>query len=314
MEESELDYNLILENCGLGKESADCVVKNIIKLEEFYDKDALISINRYIFKNIKDIDVLILLLKSYNCFDNVSLLYVFAELLSDFCMFENNDFDKVIGFKIDCAKTIAKFNSKDVVDILLNSMNNKNEHYRVRLACADALGRVGSSYAVPSLLNLVQDDEEKSIYLKESATFALGTIGDTTAIDPLISLLESKHAFWGKFAFLKEKIVEALGKLNVKNNKVLNALKNSLSDSSPMVRINAIEAIMNSGDEESFNIIKPSLHDEDCDVQKNAMIALYNLVGRSIVDEIISLPSYSETLKKDAQELLDEYEAGDASE
>ena len=41
-------------------------------------------------------------------------------------------------------------------------------------------------------------------------------------------------------------------------------------DSSPMVRINAIEAIMNSEDEESVSLIKPCLHDENDEVKKNA--------------------------------------------
>ena len=107
---------------------------------------------------------------------------------------------------------------------------------------------------------------------------------------------------------MKEKIVEALGKLNFNNQKVIKALKNSLMDSSPMVRINAIEAIMNSGDENSVDMIKPSLHDEDFEVQKNALIALYNLLGRNILDEVLNLPTFSELLRQEAQDLLDEYE------
>ena len=102
--------------------------------------------------------------------------------------------------------------------------------------------------------------------------------------------------------------VEALGKLNINNKKVLKALKNSLMDSSPMVRINAIEAIMNSGEENSVELIRPSLNDDDDDVKKNALIAIYNLIGRDILDEVLSLPSYSQYLKEVAQELIDEYE------
>ena len=170
------------------------------------------------------------------------------------------------------------------------------------------MGRIGDKYAVKPLIDLVEDEEEKSVYLKESATFALGLLGDTSAIDPLVSILESKHGFLGKFSFLKEKIVEALGKLNYNNKKVIKALKNSLLDSSPMVRINAIEAIMNSDDDESVELIKPSLQDDDNDVKKNALIALYNLQGRSILDEVIELPIYSQFLKDEAFELINEYE------
>ena len=161
------------------------------------------------------------------------------------------------------------------------------------------------------LIDVVSDEEEKSVYLKESATFALGMLGDTSAIDPLVAILESKQGFLDKFSFLKEKIVEALGKLNFNNKKVIKALKNSLMDSSPMVRINAIEAIMNSEDDEAATLIKPCLNDEDDEVKKNALIALYNLIGRDILDEVIELPIYCEFLKSEAQDLINEYEVED---
>ena len=48
---------------------------------------------------------------------------------------------------------------------------------------------------------------------------------------------------------------------------------------------------------ETDEVIKPLLQDKDEDVAKNALIALYNLDGREILDEVISLPVYSEFLK-----------------
>ena len=46
-------------------------------------------------------------------------------------------------------------------------------------------------------------------------------------------------------------------------------------------------------------------------VKKNALIALYNLKGRDVLDEVIALPIYSEYIKAEAQELIDEYEGDD---
>ena len=65
---------------------------------------------------------------------------------------------------------------------------------------------------------------------------------------------------------------------------------------------------MNSEFEEAPELIKEALHDEDEEVQRNAAIALYNLQGRDILDEIISLPGYSEFLKEAAREMIEEYE------
>jgi len=303
-----LDYSSILKDCGVGSLSSQLIIKNIGNLEEFYDSAELTSIYNYFLMSVEDPEVLIQVIKYSDAHRSLSTLAILLEMLE---LRPTEDDESLISLRVICAKAISNYKDTSTVIPLLNCLNNKKENYKVRLACADALGRIGDKYAVQPLINLVEDEDEKSVYLKESATFALGLIGDTSAIDPLISILESKHGFLGKFTFLKEKIVEALGKLNFNNKKVLKALRNSLMDSAPMVRINSIEAIMNSGDEESVELIRPSLKDEDDEVKKNALIALYNLLGRDILDEVIALPSYSNYIKLEAQELINEYEVND---
>jgi len=307
-----LDYNSILESCGVGRESVPAICKNIANLEEFYDSTDLISIYNYMLLSIEDPELLIQVIKYTDAHRATSTLNILLDmLLIKTNTNEGDDIDSLINVRAMCAKAISNYKDYSTVSSLLACLNNKNENYKVRLACADALGRIGDRYAVKPLINLVEDEEEKSVYLKESATFALGMLGDTSAIDPLVAILESKQGFLDKFSFLKEKIVEALGKLNFNNKKVIKALKNSLMDSSPMVRINAIEAIMNSEDDEAASLIKPCLNDEDDEVKKNALIALYNLIGRDILDEVIELPIYSEFLKSEAQDLINEYEVED---
>ena len=300
-----LDYERILRDCGLGVESSQLVMNNIANLEEFYDASELTNIYNYCLLNISEPEILIQIIKYSDAYKSVSTLNILKEMLK-LKIVEDNDSN--INLKVICIKAISNYKDTSTVSLLLDCMNNKTENYKVRLACADALGRIGDKYAVQPLIELVEDEEEKSVYLKESATFALGLLGDTSAIEPLISILESKQGFLDKFTFLKEKIVEALGKLNINNKKVLKALKNSLMDSSPIVRINAIEAIMNSEDEDAVSLIKPSLNDEDDEVKKNALIALYNLCGRDILDAVIELPIYTKFLKDEAKGLISEYE------
>lgn len=307
MDNNVINYTSILDDCGVDRLPNLDVIKNIAKLEEFYTSSEIVEIYNYFLNNIKNIELLIQVIKlSDNYKDSVILSTIINLLRTSFLEEEDG-----VNLKIICIKAIANYKDYSTLNLLLDCMNDKNEHYRVRLACADALGRIGNKYAVKPLIDLVEDDEEKSVYLKESATFALGLLGDTSAIDPLIKILDSKQGFLDRFSFLKEKIVEALGKLNINNKKVMKALKNSLMDSSSIVRINAIEAIMNSGDDDSINLIKPSLNDEDDEVKRNALIALYNICGRDILDEVISLPSYSEFLKIEAQDLINEYEESD---
>lgn len=300
-----LDYNSILDNCGLNKAPSSVVIKNLANLEEFYDFSDLVNIYNYCLLNIKDPEILVQVIKYTDAYRSASTLAILLDLLQ---IKTDDEEESLIDVRRMCAKAIANYKDYSTVSVLLSCLNNKKEHYRVRLACADALGRIGDKYAVKPLIDVMEDEDEKSIYLKESAVFALGLLGDTSAIDPLVSILESKHGFLDKFTFLKEKIVEALGKLNSNNKKVLKALKNSLMDSSPIVRINAIEAIMNSGDGDSIDLIKPSLKDDEDEVKKNALIALYNLIGRDILDEVINSSEYTQFLKMEAQALIDEYE------
>lgn len=305
-----LDFSVIMQECGVGKDTSQAVIKKIANLEEFYSAEELIQIYNYFLVQIKEPEILISIIKMLDAYKNSESLSILLDIL----LLRNIDFDdadNLINIRVIAAKAISNYKDTSTVGALLYCLNNKKENYKIRLACADALGRIGDKLAVESLIDVVKDDDEKSIYVKESATFALGLLGDTSAIDPLVSIMEAKQGIWDKFSFLKEKIIEALGKLNINNNKVLRVLKNSLIDSSPMVRINAIEALMNSEYEEAPTLIRTALKDDDTEVQRNALIALYNLEGRDILDEVISLPSYSEFLKNEAQELINEYEESD---
>lgn len=162
-------------------------------------------------------------------------------------------------------------------------MNNKNEHYKVRLACADALGRIGDRFAVAPLIDVVKDENEKSVYLRESAVSALGLLGDTRAIDPIVTILETKQGIMDKFTFLKEKAIEALIKMGFGDNeRVYKALKNSLDDESSQVRINAIEALMESDNPKAFDTIKNAWKKIKMKKLKRTLLLLYTTcqIGR----------------------------------
>ena len=303
-----LDFAEIMAKCGIGTVDTQEVINNIACLEEFYESEELTDIYNYLLRNIDDNEILFEVIKLSDSHKAESTLSILLDVLLQKKPKNEDEEDDVINLRVLCTKVISNYKDTSTLSALLYCLNNKNENYKIRLACADALGRIGDKFAVAPLINVLEDDEEKSVYVKESATFALGLIGDTSAVDPLVSIMEAKQGLWDKFSFLKEKIVEVLGKLNINNGKVLKVLKNSLMDSSSMVRINAIEALMNSDYEEAPELIRSALKDEDEEVQKNALIALYNIIGRDILDEIISLPSYSEYLKQEANNLIEEYE------
>lgn|SRR5574344_49830 len=312
--DTDLDFKLIAENCGLfSKADVDVVISKIDDLKNNYDDKSLIAIYNYFLANVSEPDVIMYLIKCVDRYRDTSSLDVLVDILllkNGACQNEELK-EKFTNVRVMCAKAISNQKNTDVVSSLLYCLNNKDEHYKVRLACADALGRLGDRFAVAPLIDVVKDEGEKSVYLRESAVSALGLLGDTRALDPLVGILETKQGIMDKFTFLKERAIEALIKMGFGGNeRVYRALKNSLSDESAQVRINAIEALMDSEHPKAFDTIKKCmLEDSDDEVKKNALIALYNMTDRSILDEVINSSEYSDKLKLDAVEILDEYES-----
>ena len=209
-------------------------------------------------------------------------------------------------------KTICIYKDSSITPILLECLQDKNSNYRVRFSAADAIGKIGGKNAFEALSYVVSDEEEKSSYVKESAVVALGNLGDNRALDVFSSILSSKQIFLDKFTYLKERVVEAISKLDFsKDGRAFEILKKSILDSSAQVRINTIEALMNIENRESYDLIYDRLlNDKEFEVKKNALIALYNMSDRKILDEVLS-GDFQISLKAVAQEILDEYEDSD---
>lgn len=300
-EKKVIDLGLISIECKINDDiESNLILQNIDELENKYSESELVSIYNHFLTICKKQDVLMYLVRNIDKYrDKSSLQYLVDTLL---------DRENSSNLRVMCAKVIANFKDVSAVTPLLYCLNNKGEDYKLRLACADALGKVGDKYAVAPLINIVQDEEEKSVYVRESAAVALGMIGDLRAVDPLVSILESKKGFIDKFTFLKERVIEVLGKFHFTNDRIIKALQHSLMDESPQIRINAIEALMESDDERAYPMIKEMLDDLDEEVRKNALIALYNMVGREILDEVVADKKYSQSVKDEAQGLIDEYE------
>ena len=302
----------IAKECNLFDESdISSTISKIELLDDRYTKDDLIEIYNYFLNVTNNPEIIMTVIQ---CADKIRDKASLGPLLDLLLMKNiNSDSDAYINVRVMCAKAIANLKDTMAVTPLLYCLNNKDENYKVRLACADALGRIGDRYAVAPLIAVVKDENEKSVYVRETAASALGMIGDLRAVDPLVSILEAQKGLLNKFTFLKERIIEALGKLRLDNNeRVFNALKNSLIDESPQIRINAIEAIMDSENPKAAETIKTCLlEDEDEEVKKNALIALYNLIGREILDEVVESPIYSDKLKMEAVSMISEYEDND---
>ncbi len=310
-----MNLQKLADECNIFDSSdEDLVINHINNLFEHFSNEDLAIIYGYFIQNVENIKILTHLIK---CLDRIRYSASLDTLL-DIAILRgkfldlNSKYENFLNVRIVAIKAIANLKDTKAVVYLLDCMNDKKENYKIRLNCADALGKIGDKYAVAPLMELVGDESEKSVYIRESAATALGMLGDMRAIESLVSILETKKGLMDKFTFLKERAIEALGKFNFSNERVFKALRNSLTDECAQIRINSIEALMNSNDERAIPLIKKMLNDDDEEVVKNATIALYNLLDSDILYEILREDSYSECAKREAQVLVDEYETDGA--
>ncbi len=218
-----------------------------------------------------------------------------------------------INLKVLIIKSFPKYKDPSVVQALLFCLNDKNSNYKIKLASADALGKIGDKNAFESLGKILTDEKEESAYVKESAATALGMLGDDRAIEVFSSIMDTKQIFKDKFSFLKEKIMEAVGKFDIsKNKKALELIKKSLYDPCPNVRISAIETLMESEIKNSYEMIFDVFNlDSDLEVKKNALVALFNISCDIKVLEDVIRGEYPEELKNFAIETIKEIEANE---
>lgn len=154
----------------------------ITELDEKYESSDLVKIYNYFLTVCKSPEILMNIIALADRYRDKTTL---SELL-DLLLMKNNDDslkEDFINVRVMCAKAIANFRDTSAVTPLLYCLNNKDENYKVRFACADALGKIGDKYAVAPLINVVKDEEERSVYLRESAASALGMLGDVRAVD-----------------------------------------------------------------------------------------------------------------------------------
>lgn len=232
-----------------------------------------------------------------------------------------DNFDSVLKFldktqnvelKVLAIKALIAYKNIKAVPYLLKCLKDKNSNYKVRFSAIEALGKIGDKNVFEAIKAIAIDEDEKSSYVKESAVVALGNLGDSRALDVFSSILSSKQMFLEKFTFLKERVVEAISKLDVKKDeRAIEILKKTLLESSSRLRIGAIEAIMNIESSESYDLIYDRLlYDDDIEVRKNALIALYNISDRRILDNVI-VGDFPFELKEIAKDLIFEYEDSD---
>lgn len=298
--------------CFEENENPDKQIKKLHELEKL-PKDEAINILNFLITQEKNPDVLFYIVKKIGKYNDQSSITGLIELLL-FKKDHREDLKNLEDYlKVRClaSSILGNLKNENAVIPLLYILNNKDESYKLRLSSAEALGKIGDKYAVIPLIDIVSNEEEKSVYLRESAASALGMLNDIRAIEPFIKILETKKGIVDKFTFLREKIIEALGRIGSRDEKILKTLSNALSDESPCIRLSAIETLTELNDDKSLKLIEQMLNDEEEDVARCAVNALYNIAGKNYIVELMEKPDLSGWCKDEIETILEEEEDND---
>jgi HEAT repeat protein len=95
-----------------------------------------------------------------------------------------NNLNEHLGMRDHAARAIGKLGDANAVEPLINILMNKKEHKDVRSGVTVALGAIRDKRAVGSLINILKDSNE-DVWLRVAAVSALGDIGDARAVEPI---------------------------------------------------------------------------------------------------------------------------------
>jgi HEAT repeat protein len=137
------------------------------------------------------------------------------------------------------AKALGQTRNPGVTPELVSLLLDEGEHSDVRLFAAIGLGEARDEGAVPAVAQLLR--QRSSAALQVRAVVALGEIGGTSCIEPLVSALRSDQ--W----VVRENAADALGKID--DESVVDPLVACLSDRRQRVRLRAAQALARVGDD-----------------------------------------------------------------
>jgi len=127
---------------------------------------------------------------------------------------------------------IGELKANGDIDELVDALHFPDDH-NVRFEAASALGDIGDSSCVESLVAALDDTER----VKEVAIRSLGKIGDSRAIPPLLEALKDKN--WE----IRSMAAKSLGEIG--DSRATEALINTLENDTEAVRWYIIQALTN---------------------------------------------------------------------
>ncbi len=157
--------------------------------------------------------------------------------------------------------------------------NLQNPNPRQRSQAARELGDLKNEISIPALIRALQEDV--NTYVRSAAAEALGHIGSSEAIFPLMDALHDPSSFVRRAAAI------ALGQMQAKEAQ--GALLQALDDPNFYVRRAAINAIGKLGIPSLGAVLLPLLETSDARIQRTVIIALRRLKTHQAISKMAAI-------------------------
>lgn len=209
--------------------------------------------------------------------------------------------DEDADVRYDAARTLQDLRSERAVPSLIKGVANDRD-WRVKSACAGALGKTKDKRGIKHLKNLfIEDTTIEATWARKRAAWALGDIGEN-AIESLIEGLRDneestrRRASWalvgiGKLAvqalvatlknqnrFARERAAITLGWIN--DSYATSSLIWRLSDNDSDVRTATAWALGRLGDEKAMEALRSARKDKDIKVRMTIMESINRIKNR----------------------------------
>ncbi len=192
----------------------------------------------------------------------------------------------------EALKALARI-GKPSVEPLIVILKDKHSKSTGRENAAEALGRIGDSRAVEPLIDSLENDFSK---VRENAAWALGMIKDIRAIPSLIAALKDKG---DESSLVRSASAQALGA--IKDYQAVEPLIKALRDKDSAVRRRAALALGKISDNKAVEPLILNLKDKDVNVRIDTIDAIGMIKNPRGVEPLIeALNDENQVVRKGA--------------
>lgn len=172
------------------------------------------------------------------------------------------------------AIALKKISTQRAAESLLEALHARDFHW---YTLSHALVRIGGEHVVNGLVAALQDNSWR---VRQGAAELLGRIGDTSAVDSLLTVLQKDEKY-----FVRSAAATALG--NLGDPKAVDTLLAVLGGDDEYVRSHAAGALGEIGDARATDGLLAALNDSDEATRMEALIALGKLSDRRVLDDLL---------------------------